>query len=166
MSLPKELLDQARHLITKEPRRPRQASLRRGVSAAYYALFHELTDASSRFLISGTGPGRRELRQALRRSYVHGDMKSVSNSFAGGTPPQLWQPAAGVISGDLRKVAETFVELQEARHEADYDHARAWTRQEAIDLVRRAEQAFEAWHRAIAGRDAAAYLVALLARSR
>lgn len=43
MSLPNELLAQARHLATKEPRRPRDASLRRSVSAAYYALFHLLT---------------------------------------------------------------------------------------------------------------------------
>jgi uncharacterized protein (UPF0332 family) len=167
MSLPSDLLAQARHLINKEPRRPKQASLRRGVSAAYYALFHKLTDASSRFLVGGAGPGRQELRQALRRSFVHSDMKSISNSFAGGTPPQVWQSAAGAVSADLRRVAETFVELQEARHEADYDHTRTWTRQEARDLVQRAEHAtFQAWDRAKAGRDAAAYLTALLAKSR
>lgn len=166
MSLPTELLDQDRHLITKEPRRPRQASLRRGVSAAYYALFHKLTEASAKFLVAGIGSGRHALRQALRRNYVHGEMKTVSKSFAGGMPPRLWQEAAGTISAELREVAETFVELQEARHEADYDHARGWTRQEAIDLVQRAEQAFEAWGRAQTGRDATAYLVALLARSR
>lgn len=166
MSLATELLEQARHLITKEPRRPKQASLRRGVSAAYYALFHKLTDASSRFLVAGNGAGRQELRHALRRSYVHGEMKSVSNSFAGGTPPQLWQHPAGSISVDLRGIAESFVELQEARHEADYDHAKIWTRQEATDLVERVEQAFEAWERVKDGRDAAAYLVALIARSR
>jgi uncharacterized protein (UPF0332 family) len=147
MSLSSELLDQARHLITKEPRRPRQASLRRGVSSAYYALFHKLTDASANFLVGGSGSGRQALRHALRRRYIHGEMKSVSNSFAAGAPPQLWQQAAGAISTELRKVAETFVELQEARHEADYDHARAWTRQEAIELVQRAEQAFDAWER-------------------
>ena len=44
MSLQQDLLRQARHLATKEPRRPSQASLRRAVSAAYYALFHLLVD--------------------------------------------------------------------------------------------------------------------------
>ena len=38
MSLHQDLLAQARHLLRKEPRRPKQASLRRAVSAAYYAL--------------------------------------------------------------------------------------------------------------------------------
>jgi hypothetical protein len=61
---------------------------------------------------------------------------------------------------------ETFVELQDARHDADYDHARAWRRNEANDLVQRAERALEAWGRVQADRDATAYLVALLARSR
>lgn len=39
MSLHADLLKQARHLATKERRRPSQASLRRAISAAYYALF-------------------------------------------------------------------------------------------------------------------------------
>jgi len=77
VSLSTELLDQARHLIDEEPRRPKQASFRRGVSAAYYALFHKLTDASSKFLVAGNGEGRQELRHAIRRSYAHGGMKSV-----------------------------------------------------------------------------------------
>jgi hypothetical protein len=75
MSLHSELLEQARHLATREHRRPKQASLRRAVSAAYYALFHLLTDESTRSLISGNGADRHELRQALRRSFVHADMK-------------------------------------------------------------------------------------------
>jgi len=54
MSLPHDLLAQARLLATKEPRRPKDASLRRAVSTAYYALFHLLTDEASRFLISGS----------------------------------------------------------------------------------------------------------------
>lgn len=166
MSLHRDLLAQARALVTKEPKRPKQASLRRGVSSAYYAVFHLLTDESSKFLVSGDIAGRQELRQALRRSFVHADMKSASRSFAGGTPAQVWQAAAGAVSADVIKVAESFIELQDARHEADYDHARTWTRQEALDLVRRVEEAFEAWARAKKGRDACAYLVALLAKTR
>jgi len=166
MSLQRDLLAQAQHLATKEPKRPKQASLRRGVSTAYYALFHLLTDESSRFLVSGNAAGRSDLRQGLRRSFVHTDMKSASKSFAGGTPAAVWQTATGSISPDIMKVAETFVELQDARHEADYDHTRGWTRQEALDLIRRTEEAFAAWERAKKGRDACSYLVALLAKSR
>jgi hypothetical protein len=42
MSFPNDLLEQARHLANREPKRPKQASLRRAVSTAYYALFHLL----------------------------------------------------------------------------------------------------------------------------
>ena len=46
VSLPRDLLAQARLLATKESSRPKQASLRHAISAAYYALFHLLvTDA-------------------------------------------------------------------------------------------------------------------------
>lgn len=43
MPFPKDLLEQARHLANREPKRPKQASLRRAVSTAYYALFHLLS---------------------------------------------------------------------------------------------------------------------------
>jgi len=166
VSLHGDLLAQAGNLVVKEPKRPKQASLRRAVSAAYYALFHLLTDASSRFMVSGEADGRAELRQAIRRSYAHGDMKSAAKSFASGAPARVWTQAAGAVGPDIVTVAETFLELQEARHDADYDHVRAWKRREALDLVRRAEEAFTAWKRASGSRDASTFLVALLAKAR
>ncbi len=166
MSLHGDLLEQAEHLVAKDPTRPKQASLRRGVSTAYYALFHLLTAASTGFLVSGTGPGRPQLRQALRRSFVHADMKKISKSFASGQSPVIWQEAAGLICEDLRLVAQTFVDLQDARHRADYDHTRAWKKQEAVEIVARARVAFAAWDRTRSSQDASAYLVALLARTR
>ena len=42
MTVHDDLLAQALHLASKEPRRPRQASLRRSVSASYYAVYHLL----------------------------------------------------------------------------------------------------------------------------
>ena len=42
MAYPEDLLEQANHLARREPKRPKQASLRRAVSTAYYALFHLL----------------------------------------------------------------------------------------------------------------------------
>jgi len=42
LALPDDLLAQAKHLASKEPKRPRQASLRRAISGAYYALYHLL----------------------------------------------------------------------------------------------------------------------------
>ncbi len=45
----------------------------------------------------------------------------------------------------LMNVAKTFVDLQEARHEADYNLSKSFTRQEALAIVRRVEQAFVDW---------------------
>ena len=42
-----DLLAQADLLLHLEKRRPKQASLRRAVSAAYYALFHFLIEEST-----------------------------------------------------------------------------------------------------------------------
>lgn len=67
MTLAKDFLSQARMLAHREPRRPKQASLRRAASAAYYALFHLLVDAASRQLASGTGS--LELRHRVARVF-------------------------------------------------------------------------------------------------
>lgn len=163
MSLPKDLLDQAGHLVRREPKRPKQASLRRAISASYYALFNLLIDDASRFLVSGNAGHRQELRQSIRRAFAHGDMKKVSNAFKGGTPPQEWMAAVGgPVPHDLKLVAEAFFELQEARHEADYDMRRTYSRREAEELVRRCDEAFRAWSRCRKTPAAEAYMTALL----
>lgn len=73
MALPTDLLAQARLLATREPKRPKQASLRRAISNAYYALFHLLVDQSCRFLVSGASASRRALREQLARSLAAAD---------------------------------------------------------------------------------------------
>lgn len=167
MSLHRDLLDQAKHLAKRETKRPKQASLRRAVSAAYYALFHRLIDAASRFTIRG---GNREaLRFVITRAFDHGEMKKAATSFSSGSLPVLLLPTVAHPPGvpaELRRLAQAFVELQQARHEADYDLTRAFTRRDALDFVDRAEQAFADW-RTVDGTAAAdAFLVALLFRSK
>jgi len=76
-----DLIDQAEHLAGKEPRKPKQASLRRAVSAAYYALFHLLVDEAVAGLARGPGAG--DLRDLLRRAFDHGEMRSVSGATRG-----------------------------------------------------------------------------------
>lgn len=48
VALANDLLEQAYHLARKEPKRPRQASLRRAISTSYYALFHLLISEATR----------------------------------------------------------------------------------------------------------------------
>jgi hypothetical protein len=160
MSLARDLLEQAVHLTGREPKRPRQASLRRAISAAYYALFHHLIDEASRFLVRGRRDG---LRQVARRAFAHAEMRSVCKAFASGAPNLHWARLLhGPVPADLRLVAEIFHELQGARHEADYDLSRSYARQEVGELVMRARIAFAAWARCRTSPAAEVFMTALL----
>ncbi len=46
---------------------------------------------------------------------------------------------------ELRNVAKTFVELQQARHTADYDNSKNWTPVEAREIVAQARAGFRNW---------------------
>jgi hypothetical protein len=168
LSLPRDLLDQARHLVGKEPKRPKQASLRRAVSTAYYALFHLLTEAAAARLVTGGAREQQALRMVVRRAFSHGDMKRASVSFAGGSAPAEWQTALATagVTADVRLVASAFHDLQGARHEADYNLGRIYTRREAQEFVRRCEDAFDAWARCRKAHDAEVFLAALLLHAR
>lgn len=167
MSLPKDLLEQARHLARREPKRPRGASLRRAISTAYYALFHLLTEEASTFLIAGARPERAALRLTVRRALAHSDMKAVSNAVRdpNSKVTRVW--LAGMpVPLDLKDVAQAFVELQEARHQADYDLGKSFTRREVADLLDRCTDAFAAWARCRKTPAAEAFLVAIVLNSR
>ena len=66
MSLHHDLLEQAKHLTGRERGRPKQASLRRAVSTAYYALFHLLVDEATRCWSSDP-----KLRRLVGRAFSH-----------------------------------------------------------------------------------------------
>jgi uncharacterized protein (UPF0332 family) len=143
LSLSSELLAQARSLLAKEPKRPKQASLRRAVSTAYYALFHLLAEDAARAMFGGSDSA--ELRVVAHRGFQHAAMKRVAKAVVARNPSETWKPLLAAPSGELELVARTFVELQEERHLADYDPARRLTRAEAVDVVERAEAAARAW---------------------
>lgn len=167
MSLSGDLLEQAKRLARQEPRRPRQASLRRAVSAAYYALFHLLTESAARYLVGGAAEAK-GLRQYVQRAFNHGEMKDAAAGFADGTLPKRLAravPSQSVPTG-LRQVAQAFVTLQGFRHEADYDLSRGFARSEVNELVEVAEKAFEAWKSVRKSTEAKAFLVALLTHRR
>ena len=160
VSLHADLLKQAKLLAGKEPRRPLQASLRRAVSASYYALFHLLVDEA---LLSGRN--RDALRDCLARAFSHDVMKQVAQQFSSnGLSPKLIPGLNGqTLQPQLVGIASSFVDLQQARHEADYDRARRFTRREVLDLVDQAEQAFADWKVVRKSIQADTFLAGLLA---
>lgn len=162
MSWHADLLRQARHLANLESRRPRQASLRRAVSAAYYSVFHLLVDEVTAMMFGRAGP-RRRFRDVLARGFSHSSMAAASRSFEGGTLPA---PIAMVvlplpIPGDLQTVAAAFRKLQEERHRADYNRALAFSKVEVLNLLQDTADAFEAWERVRNDEAAKFFLMAL-----
>jgi uncharacterized protein (UPF0332 family) len=135
MSLAQDLLEQAGHLIDKDGANPKQASLRRAVSTAYYALFHLLIDEA----VSNWAVARH--RGRLARTFDHGSMKRVCDDQAKSFY-SAGKPAAGLL---LKDVAETFSELQLNRHTADYDNSYVWTRADAQQWIDRTGVAFTSW---------------------
>jgi uncharacterized protein (UPF0332 family) len=110
MPFPEDLLQQAYDLASKEPTDPKQASLRRAVSTAYYALFHLLIDeAVSKWAVE-------RQRSILARTFDHHKMKGICDEVlkrfkGGGSDPE-----------ELNTVAHIFIQLQQHRETADYDN--------------------------------------------
>lgn len=159
MSLADDLLAHAERLLDLDPRRPKQATLRRAISAAYYSLFHLLTSEAA-----GLFAGEPGLAAQIGRSLNHGEMKKASQSFSTGQLPKSLKPAKGAyaVPPDLKIVAETFIVLQTKRHLADYDLAQQFRKEAVQTLAGQARQAFEAWARIRKSDDARLYLACFL----
>lgn len=155
MSLSTDLLAQAKYILDIEPKRPKQASLRRAVSTAYYSFFHLLVQDGA--LLMFGGGNAIELRHVVRRAYEHGTMKKAAKGFASGQLAAAWNSVLPNPSAELTMVANAFVDLQEARHQADYDPTYKLKRSEARDLVERAESAIEAWKKVRKDNNGKAY---------
>ena len=91
-------------------------------------------------------------------------MKTVAKMFAkNDVSPKLSPGLSGQrLQPKLIKVAEAFVDLQQARHDADYNLAQRFSRRDVLDLINQADQAVD-W-RDVRNTDAAdTFLVGLLA---
>jgi uncharacterized protein (UPF0332 family) len=143
MTLAADLLKQADRLTTLESKRPKQASLRRAISSAYYSLFHLLIDDGARVITSNP-----VLRPHVARSFQHMEMKKICDAISKPlSPTSHWLAKFFVfpVAAELISVCQTFSDLQEMRHIADYDTARSVTRSEAVSAVSRALAAHEDW---------------------
>ena|SRR6266478_1267126 len=164
MSFPTDLLEQAYHLANREPKRPRQASLRRAVSTAYYALFH--------LLITETAKNwkRPAERFTLARMFDHIPMGKVCNTKRDELNAYFkTHPPAGHqrdVSKHLHVITDTFVHMLQYRHTADYDSSVKWSRTDTLDKIKSVEAAFESWSAIRNEHDAQNFLVTLLLKER
>ena len=159
MAYPDDLLEQARHLANRERTRPRQASLRRAVSSAYYALFHLLIDeAVFKWKIA-------DQRPQLARIFEHARMKAASDRVLNGRLfPFTGQDPAMVAH--LKRIATTFIKLYEYRQIADYDTDTQWSRTEVRGLIDAAGEAFRSMKEIRGEEIANDYLLSLFLKER
>jgi len=127
-----DLLADAFHLASRGGKKPKQSSLRRAVSTAYYALFHLLIDD---FVAHWE---LEHQRARLGRMFEHRKMREATFK-----PVNKNSPTS--IESDLSKVIEAFLRLQDDRYAADYDVAKVWSRSDVLTTLALAEQAFKSW---------------------
>jgi hypothetical protein len=153
MAFAEDLLKQAFLLLNKESKNPTQASLRRAVSTAYYALFHLLIQEAS------ANWSRVDTRDYLARAFDHRTMKDASTRAENATYETSVSPR---VVAKLRSVARAFRELQLQRHLADYSNATRWDRIKASAKVNQSKTAFNDWKSIRHEYVAQKYLVSLL----
>jgi len=88
-------------------------------------------------------------------------MKDVSNAVWRGSW-RGWSTPSPVVPTELQNVASVFVDLQEARQQADYDNAKTWASVDAQALVADAQFAFDNWTTIGSHPAANEYLLSLL----
>ena len=164
MAFPEDLLEQAHYLAQREPRRPKQASLRRAVSTAYYAIFHLLIGET---VLNWKRPSERD---TLARMFEHKKMRDACiqkrdelNAYFNSNPRA---GSSMTAARHLLIVAETFVKRQQDRHSADYDNSVRWTRTEVIARIESVRGAFQSWGAIRETEMAHDFLVRLLLRER
>jgi uncharacterized protein (UPF0332 family) len=133
---PSDLLRQARVLARRSPKRPQQCDLKRAVSAAYYAMFHQLCHTCADALVGSTQRCRKT--RAWRQVY-----RAVDHGFAA----QQFRRTAVMkrFPAGLQTFAQQFVRLQAERHRADYDPVIRYTRKPALAIIDDAESAIRAF---------------------
>ena len=141
-----DLLEQATHLAERHSKKPGQASLRRSVSACYYALFHLLIHEAAKRAFPGDDSIL--LRNYLSRTISHAHVKHVSQQFSYKKPISKALGSAlktEILDEKLVLIATTFLRLYNNRNDADYNVSKKFNKKYALDLINVTKEAFENW---------------------
>lgn len=147
---PDKLLTAATLLVPTQPGRgrPSYTAHRRGVSTAYYAVFHAISDRAARQVFATADDN---FRDGVRRWIAHGDIRTVATwvgkldgTIGGGCPAHITALLApggvAAIDAETSAIAEGFLELHEKREQADYDHRAVFTRPDTLGHLALARQ--------------------------
>jgi hypothetical protein len=156
MAIAEDLLTLADRLAHPARDEPEQASFRRAISTAYYALFHLLVRDASQIWSSSISA-----QLALERRFEHRVMKDVSLAVAQGSW-KGWTTPVIPIPIELRSVASALVNLQRHRHQADYDNSALWGYSDVAAVIVDTHDAFDSWAKIRTHPAANEYLLSLL----
>ena len=133
--------------------RPRQAELRRAVSAAYYALFQTMALCAAN-LLAGSDRSRPAWQQAYR-ALEHGHARNQCND----------RSAMGSFPSEIRNFGNSFVLMQDQRQRADYSPQVTLARERVLQLIDESENAIAALEDATTA-DRRAFAIHVLMRRR
>ncbi|WP_375395680.1 hypothetical protein [uncultured Sphingomonas sp.] len=160
---PEHLFEQADRSIAAPPAGPpRQADLRRAVSAACYGLFHFIVTALADEFVGRTK--RSDSRYTLvYRSVDHRALKTLcaQTTRPGPTPRYLPFAPTGGFGTNIQAFSMAIVELQEKRHNADCDPSMRFGTSDAQLAISTARTALRRFGRASSARRKA-FLTLLL----
>jgi hypothetical protein len=149
-----DLLELAVDLARREAGRPKQISLRRAVSTAYYAVFHALAALCAEELVGWSKSW--DAVTPIYRTLDHSGARRVFDRNRDGV----------TYGAEVGEIGRIFIQLQLARYTADYDPGPfALSRQETLELIDRARKAARL-SRAIPPEQRLLLAVHLIARQR
>lgn len=110
--IPSDFLLTAKELANAANRKPRQSSLNRAISTAYYAMFHALARCCADTMIGGSGSVRsKPAWRQVYRALEHGFAKNACSN----------EKIIALFPQEIQDFANIFVTMQAKRHIADYD---------------------------------------------
>lgn len=146
---PDHLFEQADRLITIAAGPPRQADIRRAISAAYYATFHATVTAAVDQFIGVTN--RDTSRYGLvYRSVSHAWLRELCKEVQKPTPSNRFKPyvPSTGFGSNINAFAIAVAELQEKRHAADYDIMIRMNKSDAVLAIGTARAALNRYGKA------------------
>jgi hypothetical protein len=154
-----ELLQAARRLLVRRAGQRGKlpsARIRRSISTAYYALFHFLLNEVGACIV-GTRNDLRRRRRILNRTVTHKGVKVALDKVRGArvdVSVEDFMRPPGVASGAatpplfVQNLANTFIDAQAKRHDADYDLNKPLSELDARLLNARVRRVIAAWRAA------------------
>jgi hypothetical protein len=141
------LFQQADRLVPSQRGRPRQADIRRAISAAYYGLFHAILTAATDHFV-GKNNRERAKYGLVYRSVDHSRLRELCNQVRSRSDKIKPYAPPGGFDPEIHAFAAATVDLQEKRFIADYDVMSSVNRSTALLAVAGAWAALARFNRA------------------